>query len=86
MPGEDCYPDGDDPDAVGFAATQLSPRTDDDDAWIFAMFDRPADLTVRAYDVAGTVIAEAAVEPRWKRIGGSEECGGPHHADVEVTL
>jgi hypothetical protein len=39
-------------------------------------------LTVLAPD--GTALTEVDVDVDWRRVGGSEECGGPHEAAVVV--
>ena len=54
--------------------------------WSFATDMLPLEeLTVRTLDVDGAVSSETVVTPEWKRIGGSEACGGPSTAVVSVT-
>jgi hypothetical protein len=41
-------------------------------------------LTVLGPD--GTELAQLATDLDWRRVGGTEECGGPHAASVTVPL
>lgn len=83
----DCYPGPrEDVDASGFAATGLAQRGDANSAWVFSMFDTPDGMTVRTYDAQGSILTEEPIVPEWRRVGGSEECGGPRHADVAIDL
>ncbi|KRF09091.1 hypothetical protein ASH00_05390 [Arthrobacter sp. Soil782] len=45
----------------------------------------PGEITVRALDADGDVLAEEVFAPEWVRVGGSEQCGGPAEAGP-VTL
>lgn len=45
----------------------------------------PENVTVRALDTAGEVLTEEEFALEWRRVGGSEECGGPGEAGP-VTL
>ena len=38
------------------------------------------DVQVRALSAAGEVLAEQHFDLEWRRVGGSERCGGPHEA------
>jgi hypothetical protein len=50
----------------------------DDHTWTFnLMMGAPKEVTVRALTADGTVVAERAVSLSWKRVGGTERCGGP---------
>lgn len=44
------------------------------------------DLTARAYDSEGVVIADVEIAPDWQRTGGSEQCGGPMLAEVGIRI
>jgi hypothetical protein len=46
-------------------------------------FATPDDLTLRVSDATG-VLTEHEADLGWTRVGGSEECGGPHEAEVVV--
>jgi len=49
-----------------------------DGAWTVDSLASPAEhLTVRAFDAAGTLLAEEDFDLEWTRTGGSEQCGGP---------
>jgi hypothetical protein len=50
----------------------------DDHTWTFnLMMGAPKEVTVRALSADGAIIAEREVALTWKRVGGSEQCGGP---------
>jgi len=58
----------------------------DGDTWSFALgMATPDPVTVRALASDGAVLAEATVSPEWERVGGSEQCGGPHEGTIELT-
>ncbi|TFV65684.1 UNVERIFIED_ORG: hypothetical protein E4P37_09255 [Bacillus sp. AZ43] len=44
----------------------------------------PGSATVRVIGPDGSVLTEVDAELDWRRVGGSEECGGPHEATVVV--
>ena len=44
------------------------------------------EVTVRVLDADGSVVSESSVSPDWKRVGGSEQCGGPSTALVTVSV
>jgi hypothetical protein len=44
----------------------------------------PASAVVTVLGADGAVLAEVDTDLDWVRVGGSEECGGPHEATVEV--
>src|SRR6185312_7701265 len=53
----------------------------DDHAWTFSlMMNAPTTVTVRALSVDDASIASTEVTLHWKRVGGSEQCGGPGEA------
>ncbi len=57
------------------------------DVWVFPVgMSSPDRITVRLLDAEGVVLAQEDTTPRWMRVGGSEECGGPHEATVAVDL
>lgn len=45
----------------------------------------PGSVDVALLDAAGSVLRETETEPDWRRVGGSEECGGPSEATVVVS-
>lgn len=50
----------------------------DDHTWTFnLMMGAPEVVTVWALSADGTTLAEREVKLSWKRVGGSERCGGP---------
>lgn len=58
----------------------------DDDTWnVVFLFNGPAEATVRAVASDGQVLEEREVAFEWKRVGGSERCGGPQEAEP-ITL
>ncbi|MBB5641096.1 hypothetical protein [Cryobacterium roopkundense] len=38
----------------------------------------------RLTDTVGGVVAEGAIDVDWVRVGGTERCGGPREADIEL--
>jgi len=56
--------------------------------WVVGSINGTFDtLLVRAYDDAGTVLAEESYDLDWTRTGGSERCGGPAEAPpVEFSV
>jgi hypothetical protein len=64
----------------------LQPPSVEDGAWRFALPDMstPDEVTVRAISADGAVLAERAVRLEWVRTGGSEQCGGPGAARLEL--
>jgi hypothetical protein len=50
----------------------------DSHTWTFTLeMGAPKAVTVRALSADGTTLAEREVKLSWKRVGGSEQCGGP---------
>ena len=45
----------------------------------------PDSVEVTVLGPDGAVLAEVDAAPDWVRVGGSEECGGPHEATVTVA-
>lgn len=43
-------------------------------------------LGYRLSDASGTTIAQGSVEVEWVRTGGTERCGGPREAHVELPF
>ena len=67
---ESPAPDG------GFPPFEL--ERDSGGVWaVSSLQSAPERLTVRAYDDAGTLLAEESYDLEWTRTGGSEQCGGP---------
>ncbi|RBY89150.1 hypothetical protein DQ244_15450 [Blastococcus sp. TBT05-19] len=44
----------------------------------------PDSVVVRVLGPDGTRLTELEAELEWRRVGGTEECGGPHEATVVV--
>lgn len=42
----------------------------------------PASITVQASDSAGKILAQQTFALNWKRVGGSDQCGGPATTDT----
>ena len=42
------------------------------------------EVTVRTLDAGGAIVSDHVVTPEWKRIGGSDACGGPAAAVVKI--
>jgi len=80
-----CAPSATGPAPPGLQAVSLIPGAGAGE-WRFALVTRPAEFSVRAYDRDGTVLHDAPAAPDWIRIGGSERCGGPSEATVEVEV
>jgi hypothetical protein len=45
----------------------------------------PAEVTIEAFAADGRTLGRTVSELDWRRVGGSEECGGPGQADP-ITL
>ena len=56
------------------------------DVWDFTVSAAPPRYTVQVLDSAGTVLTEEGVAPRWVRVGGTAQCGGPEKATVQVSV
>lgn len=67
---------------VGF---MITPPAVSGQQWTFTG-SFPDDLTARAYDSEGVVIADVEIAPDWQRTGGSEQCGGPMRAEVSIRI
>jgi hypothetical protein len=49
----------------------------------FVIFSSPETVTLTVTE-AGEDVVSVTVPPEWVRVGGSEQCGGPHEAEVVV--
>jgi hypothetical protein len=57
------------------------------DRWTFETGMLPLDeVTIRSADANGSIISKTSVSPDWKRVVGSERCGGPSKAFVSVDI
>lgn len=45
------------------------------------LLDLPGQATIEVLGTDGTTLTRTTVELEWQRIGGSEECGGPHETE-----
>lgn len=61
----------------------VTPVTGRDTAVVFPMAT-PDSVEVAVLAPDGAVLAQVDAAPDWVRVGGSEECGGPHAATVTV--
>ncbi len=53
----------------------------DERAWKVSLdMQAPEMLTLRAVSAEGEVLAEREFALEWRRVGGTERCGGPHEA------
>lgn len=43
--------------------------------------DAPDEATIEVFDAAGNALGRATTELEWRRVGGSEQCGGPVETD-----
>lgn len=68
-------------DAIPFIASAKS----DTDWEVQIGMQAPKAVSVRALSADGRVLAETEANLDWRRVGGSERCGGPQEADP-VTL
>ena len=63
-----------------YAVTDLG-----DGRWhVDIQLDLPSQATIEVLGKDGTTLTSTTVELEWQRVGGSEECGGPHEADPIV--
>jgi hypothetical protein len=70
------------PIEVGGYATQV-----DDNTWGISMFTgTPDEVTVQALSADGVILAQTATELEFVRVGGTEQCGGPTRAEVELEI
>ncbi|PFG20157.1 hypothetical protein [Serinibacter salmoneus] len=58
--------------------------TGDGESWTFTVFY--GDLSVEIEDHQGSVMKRVAIDPEWVRVGGTEACGGPMEATVQVEV
>ena len=64
-----------------------APRDLGDGRWVVTLgMTVPESLTLRARASDGSVLAETEITPDWRRVGGTERCGGPHEGHAAVTL
>ena len=59
----------------------------DGSTWNFDLgMSTPDPVTVRAFGVDDALLTEVVISPEWVRVGGSEQCGGPHEGTVDLTI
>ncbi|WP_425843004.1 hypothetical protein [Agrococcus sp. TSP3-2-1] len=56
-----------------------------DELATFMLYDPGERLRLRALGEDGAVLTEAVVQPDWVRVGGTERCGGPTEATVQLA-
>lgn len=44
-------------------------------------FDAPEQVSIDVLGADGSTLTQATADLEWRRVGGSEACGGPHEAD-----
>lgn len=82
----DSSPEHPSPSTTSDTSSRYKAEQDSQTHWTISMeMTTPEDATVRALSDNGEVLAEKDVSLDWTRVGGSEECGGPHEAGP-VTL
>ncbi|MCJ1707059.1 hypothetical protein [Microbacterium sp. VKM Ac-2923] len=73
------------PDLLG-----IQPPSVDGTVWTFSLPDMstPDVISVRATGTDGAVLVREGIAVEWTRVGGSEQCGGPGEArmDLEAVL
>ncbi len=64
----------------------IQPPSVDGADWTFSLPDMstPDVVSVRATRADGTVIVRDGVAVEWTRVGGSEQCGGPGEARIDL--
>lgn len=55
-------------------------------SWRFSDFIGPQNFTVKLLAADGSVLASTDASPHWLRVGGTEQCGGPQEATVDITI
>ena len=69
--------------SVRVADVPVVPLTDGSaDVWLD--MSSPGTVEVTVLDAQGEVLAEREADLDWRRVGGTEECGGPGEATVVV--
>lgn len=59
----------------------------DGSTWNFDLgMSTPDPVTVRAFGADEALLVESTISPEWVRVGGSEQCGGPHEGTVDLTI
>lgn len=59
----------------------------DGSTWSFDLgMSTPESVTVRAFGADDALLNESTVAPEWVRVGGSEQCGGPHEGTIDLTI
>jgi hypothetical protein len=76
-----CWPDP----SASPGSGPLGDVTRSGDTWNLTIFGAPESVTLQLVAGDGTVLREVERDPGWVRVGGTEECGGPHEATVTVT-
>lgn len=64
----------------------MSIRGDGVTGWSADMLGGHPMLGYRVTDASGVVITEGSVEVEWVRVGGTEQCGGPREARIELPV
>jgi hypothetical protein len=57
---------------------------DGDRATVSFLLETPDEVDVAVLGPDGAVLAQLTADLEWVRVGGSDECGGPHEATVTV--
>ncbi|WP_162924909.1 hypothetical protein [Mycetocola zhujimingii] len=96
VPGPTLEPAPESPGATPGATPSGAPveippylaRSESENVWVITMMaGRPDEVTVTAYRLDGSVAGESSsVALEWKRVGGSEQCGGPTETDPVTVV
>ncbi|MFP3713371.1 hypothetical protein [Puerhibacterium sp. TATVAM-FAB25] len=54
--------------------------------WLLTLFSSPDRVVLQALDADGAVLAETVRDVEWRRVGGSERCGGPMEGETSWRL
>ncbi|WP_427015748.1 hypothetical protein ACQCSX_13120 [Pseudarthrobacter sp. P1] len=82
--GAGCVPGGVSASAAPTFGTGSVTRQSDT-IWHYDVgMNNPEWITVQAADAAGAILAQKTFMLNWKRVGGSEQCGGPAMTDPVV--
>jgi len=84
-PGPSAQPErigAGDPESVGRLLYNL--QGDSARGWEADFIDPPASIGYHLLDPAGVVVAAGSTDVSWARVGGTEECGGPLHVEIEL--
>ena len=80
-----CTSHGDHQDAQ--ESTPYSVERVSESSWKVRLgMSTPDHAVIRAFSPSDHLLARERVTLDWARVGGTEECGGPHQADVTISI